>query len=333
MNIVKLAGHLTVDLLFRRAFPEMTVLDLDAGEWIPNREDWRYKVVGPKFFPIRSHVEDKLLSACAVGWSLKKELKMFAPDVFIVDDFFGLMVAKEVRAKRIVFYCHADYTSEGNPHNEFQRHALSALEAAPTIYPTQSKKEANRSWRVGHPSAVIPLGLPDESFVTPSTRRNGRACIVRQNVVDRLKLYEPEKFQPLFGEVCTRMQDTLDVYGDNGEWPDGYGSPTLKGWVSPISDLRDYSVALEPFGNRSVSMCQLELMAACVPLVTYPREEFDRKDSRAYLIAETPDEFVHQAGVATRCPEVGIEGQVHAKRCYGQARWARDVRKFVEAQK
>ncbi len=331
MNIVKLTGHLTVDLLFRRAFPEMTVLDLDAGEWIPNRDDWRYKAVGPKFFPIRSDVEDNLLSACAIGWSLKKELGVYRPDVFVVDDFFGLMVAREVRAKQIIFYCHADYSTDGNPHNAFQRHALSAMYQAPTIYPTLNKKSANAGWRTDHPSVIVPLALTDEAFATSPARKNGRACIVRQSILDRLKLYEPEKFQPLFGEVSTLMQDVLDVYGDNGEWPDGFGAPTLKGWVSPISDLRDYSVALEPFGNKSVSMCQLELMAAGVPIVTYPREEFDNA-ARGYLLAETPDEFVRQSKVAQACPEIGIEGQSLVRRSYGQMRWTRDVRKFVEAQ-
>ncbi len=121
----------------------MMILDLDAGEIKPNREDWRYKASEVQLFPIRSYIEDKLLSACAVGWCLKETV--FKPDLFIVEDFFSLMVAREVRAKRLIWYCHADYTSEGNPHNPFVRHALD-LGGMPSIYPTEDKKAILWLW-------------------------------------------------------------------------------------------------------------------------------------------------------------------------------------------
>ncbi len=83
-------------------------------------------------------------------------------------------------------------------------------------------------------------------------------------------------------------------------------------------------MALEPFGNKSVSVAQLELMAAGVPMITYPREGFETASSD-YELATTAEGFCRDVD-----PEMGLRGQQFVRENYGQQNWIKRVREFID---
>lgn len=326
--IVKCVRHLGIDLLFRRALPELCVLDLDLSD-LPRElcdpSDWRYREIAPRFHPVRSEIGDRLESAAALGWNLKEHLGIWRPDLFIVDDPGSLMVGRAVEAGRLLFYSHGDYTAPGNPWNLFLRHALSGLGGAPTLYASEWKRERGESWRQSRKVAVVPLGLPEEAFVPAPVARKARLCLVRDDALGKLTLYD-ERTAGLFAEIVEEWGPVADLCGRN-EPSAAFGKMRLRP-RAPIATLADYSVALEPWGNPSVSFAQLELMAAGVPLVTAPREGF--LPGGPVPVATTMDEWRAAVGHCCAEPELIAErGRAHVREHYHESRWIADVRNFI----
>lgn len=331
MRITKLVGHVGIDLLLKRAFPEMEVLDLYMGENAPARHDWRYAAVEPREIHVLGDTGDTVMAACAIGYSLTRS-GVERPDVFIVEDALSLLIARQLRARRLVWYCHGDFSSEGNPHNAFIRHALSEMGDAPSIYPTEYKRRVNATWREEHSSLVVPMAVPDAAFVPVETKRNGRACMARNGLMEKSRLYDAERIVPLLDGVVIGLGAALDIYGHNGlDAAFGSGAKVC-GEIVPISRVSGYSVGVEPFGNPSVSMAQLEMMAAGVPVITYPREEFDQI-SCAYVTATETQEFIEQAcwliENEVEANRIGTTGQEYVRELYSETAWKERVRDFI----
>ena len=317
--IAKLVSHPSIDLLFRRALPELRFVDLGGGQ----PRDPRYGELRAERFVPAEHNLESLMGTVHLGWMLREHLGLWRPDLMIVDHELGLFVAEQVEARRIVWYCHADYTLPPPRRRRFDLHWLERLGAAPAIYPSEAKRERSGGMRKARgPELVIPLAVPDEAFVSIPKERNGRVACVRHSIPSRLRLNRPGFFRALFRGVCRLVPD-LDIYG-SGNTPDDrmFGSATLKPSVR-IRDLADYAVAVEPFGNHSPSACQLELMAAGVPLVTYPREGFEQEGS--FLLAATPEEFLNQCERARREPHIGTLGQIYVRQRHSEAAWCQAV--------
>lgn len=324
MKVAKILCHYGIDKLFRYTFgSDLLVLDFGFYERYPEDED-SHNFVNPITLNIHKETGDKLFSGAAVKYCVEKYLSLKDIDLWIVDDVNTGFLIHQLKHKTsaVMWYCHGDYTLEANPHNDFNRYFLSEFfSGAPVIAASNKLMENTLSWFKTERHGVVPIAVTPERFTEAAPDATDRFAIVRNELAGKARLYQCYDF---VARLVSEFPQ-LNIYGANFEQDFPVGAN-----IKPYEDVRKIkcAVGLEALKNYSPSFSQLDLMAAGIPVISFPREFIPRA---ACMTADTEDEFVGliQDGTPDALREFGAAGKKHVVDCHAPEAWSQAVRKLV----
>ncbi len=273
MRIAKIQRHLGVDIMLKRAL----------GEDLTIFEDFSVYSIGSEMSKFYLDAKSVLL--------MDKHY-----DVIIVDDLFTWEYLKTLFCGKLVWYCHGTYETAIS----YREGLKSNLAKASVIFPNEYKKQKVVEW-LGEPenSIVLPISLPDEFYTEtePVKHKNGRIAMVGNHIINNASIYPGFDNFIEFLLMAEVKNLPLDIYGINFADHEKKGfklNPKfIKHFVSPIRQLKNYSVSVFPSGCPSIGFCLAEMMVAGVAVITTPKEGLPQGKSKAksFVITKNPEEM------------------------------------------
>lgn len=272
MKVVKILCHSGVDTLLKSVLKDdLTIIN----------PTYINRATGPTDADSYKNLKCELLNNPAD--LIKKDWNLA-----IIDDVFTAFLFEHTGIKDIplVWYCHGTY--------EFNKGAQSDLKkycsGLPVMFPSCYKREKVLSW-LPKPAidTVLPITLPDSFYRAPGRVRNGKTLIPGNNILEKLIIYPN----------ADRAKQTLKRLLKMGCHTTGWGFENQRfnwlGYVHPLKSLNNYSCAAIVNNAPSPGFCQLEMMAAGVPVVMFaPKEDFSKsvEGEEGYFLVDTEEEFI-----------------------------------------
>jgi hypothetical protein len=306
MKIIKHVTHQSIDCLFKAAFQDDIKYVWMRPPYEVSKDDPRYAVLEPIF----THDAERL------GEYVDTETEY---DWVIIDDPFSMQMAKQLRAKRYLFYVHMSDHQESLIDDLKALHERSSIIA---VAPTEHKRSTFKSYFPigGDDIKVIHPAVWEGLFQVPiSKKRNGRILLITNNLQKRVKRY-PESM-PCIQTLFSRFNHWIDVYGRKTNTSHSRGfpwRPYSKGLCKDVRPLNNYQTAVFPLIHDSPAIAMLDCMALGIPVVTMPREGF-RETNDGCFVANTTDEFMDHVHDLLQDIDTAVE-------CGKQARDNVDVR-------
>jgi len=327
--ILKLVHHLSIDILWKRALPELVFLDLDCSgnETYRERDDWRYRALDPLYFRPAETLPVGWEGLPGLAWNLREHLGLERPELFIVDSQWELLIARVLRAKSIVWYAHGDFRDNGNPFHEFLRYCFEDLGDAPTLYASRERQVRNEEWRKPRKSCLVFQGVPEECFVPTPDETTDDVLWARNHVYHRLSLDGKGAQRRQIQELGHHYRGRAHLAGYNDP-SDFLRDWTLRGRVAPWDPFAGFGCQVELCRNHSPNCAPHELLAAGLPLVTWPQEGWS---DAPVIQARTTEEF--RRGIETTLAERrdrGDAGREWVRKHRHSDLWGEIVREFIQ---
>ena len=294
MNILKVLCHIEADrMLYSALGDQLTILRMrDHTGWIPDED------LG---FP----VTHDYATVSSTDW-----------DWIIFDDIRTWESLRDFTTKNKLWYVHGTYHTWG----EFQFFANRSIHEGFHFLFTDADRLAHwDTWFTGTPVSelTLPIHLSDRYYSEASPYRNSKVCMVGSEIIRISKLYDSTGIaEEVMSELFTLNSDTFHMFGYNGG---DFFTPEefKKGNAFPIRDtLGNYSCSVHASQVKTLGFALVECMAAGIPVICSPKVDLPEdlgNGSWAYLIAHTPDEYMHYVRMFLADPmlsySVGRKGQ------------------------